>query len=266
MKLRDLGTLTGAVLLFGGPYSNAQALQALERRAGRLGISGTALVCTGDVVGYGADPMACIGQVRAMGAVVIAGNVERKLASGAPDCGCGFAPGSACDLLSDGWYRYAGRQVDSDTRDWMENLPDMAVFAHEGRRFAVVHGGLTDIARFLWPSSPDHAFRQEITAIEAVAGPVDGVVAGHCGLAFERVVGGVHWINAGVIGLPPHDGRSLTRYAVLTGDGVRFHRLDYDVGAAQAAMRAAGLTQGYDTALTSGFWPSQDVLPEAMRQ
>nr|WP_275116110.1 metallophosphoesterase family protein [Aliiroseovarius subalbicans] len=260
-----MGTLTGEVLCFGGPLSNLQALQALVGEASRRGVPSSNLICTGDVVGYGADPVACVALVRQLGCVVVAGNVERQLASGAGDCGCGFAPGSTCDRLSAGWYGHADSRVAPLARDWMEDLPDMAVFAYEGRRHAVVHGGLTDISRFLWPSSPDTDFALELAAIEAAAGPVDAVIAGHSGLAFERVVNGVHWINAGVIGLPSHDGRRQTRFATLDPDGARLHRLTYDVTGAVAAMRGAGLTQGYDTAMETGMWPSEDVLPHELR-
>ena len=266
MKIQDLGTVSGPVMLFGGPYSNLSASRALLHEARRRGVAPGNLLCTGDVVGYGASPLETLSEIAASGAVVIAGNVEKQLAVGAADCGCGFAPGAACAVLSDGWYSFAEGQMTGAWRDWMEALPDAAVFAHEGRRYAMIHGGLTDISRFLWPSSPEAAFQQEITAIEAACGPVDGVIAGHAGLAFERLINGVHWINAGVIGLPPHDGRRATRYATLDADGARFHRLSYDPGAAVSLMQAAGLTQGYERTLTTGIWPSEDVLPPALRR
>ncbi len=94
---------------------------------------------------------------------------------------------------------------------------------------------------------------------------MDGVIAGHSGLPFIRDVAGVRWINAGVIGMPPHDGAPATRYAWLAAGEVHLHRLDYDHGGAQAAMRRAGLCQGYDAALVSGYWPSEDVLPAELR-
>ena len=104
-----------------------------------------------------------------------------------------------------------------------------------------------------------------LAAIQAAAGPVDGVIAGHCGVAFERDISGIHWINAGAIGMPPHDGRRQTRYVTLHPDGARVHALDYDVAGAVAAMHTAGLTQGYDRALETGIWPSEDILPKEMR-
>lgn len=266
MKIRDLGSLSGEVWLFGGAYSNLQATGALLAAAGRHAIPGARLICTGDLVGYCASPAEVLAAVKASGAAVIAGNVERQLAVGAPDCGCGFSPGSACARLSQSWFAHADARVDAGWRNWMQALPDLAIFAHEGRRYAVVHGGLSDIARFLWPDTPEVAFVQEITAIIAAAGPVHGIIAGHCGVAFERMVQGVSWINAGAIGLPPHDARPMTRYASLRADGARFHRLSYDHQAAIAAMRTAGLVQGYEQTLEGGLWPSEDMLPAQMKR
>jgi hypothetical protein len=40
------------ILVFGGPYSNLRALQALRRRAHELGIAPSHCICTGDVVAY----------------------------------------------------------------------------------------------------------------------------------------------------------------------------------------------------------------------
>lgn len=266
MKIKDLGGLEGPVMLFGGVYSNLRALEALLAEAGRRGISPASMICTGDIAGYCAEPSESLALIRETGLPVVAGNVERQLAAGAGDCGCGFAPGSTCAALSDAWYDYADGAFDAEARGYMADLPDAAVFAHEGRRYAVIHGGVSDISRFLWPSSPDEAFRSEISAVTGAFGPVDGVIAGHSGVAFERVIDGVHWINAGVIGLPPHDGRADTRFVILSADGARIERLYYDHEGAAAAMRAAGLTQGYDATVSTGIWPSEDILPKELRR
>jgi predicted phosphodiesterase len=265
MRIEDLGELAGPVLLYGGPYSNLQATRAFFDEADRLGVPEKHRICTGDVVAYGADAAACCDMVRARGGAVLAGNCERQLAAGASDCGCGFDAGSACDLLSRGWYPHAAAQTGEAARTWMAGLPDLLVFQHGAMRWAVIHGGLTDVSRFIWPSDPDEVFREEIDAIEAAVGPVEGVVAGHCGVAFTRIVGNVTWLNAGVIGMPPHDGRPETRFALLAGGQSVIHRLRYDASAARGAMQAAGLVQGYDRALTTGRWPSEKSLPLQMR-
>lgn len=266
MRIVDLGDLPGRVVVFGGPYSNLQATEALLQVAGDA-----ALICTGDIVAYGADPAACVELVRNSGAAVIAGNCERQLAAGAMDCGCGFDDGSTCDRLSAAWFAHADQQTDADARAWMNALPDIATFAHAGRRFAVIHGGVTDIARFLWPCSPRDAFAEEISCLERHVGPIDAVIAGHSGIAFQRDIPisdtcSIAWINAGAIGLPPHDDRPLGRYVTLEDGRVFTDRLNYDQAAAHAAMTAAGLTQGYHDTMLTGRWPSEDVLPSELRR
>jgi len=266
VKIRDLGTLQGDVLLFGGAYSNLQALEALVAVARERGISPSNCIFTGDVVAYGADALACAETLAAFGCPTILGNCEQQLLDGAADCGCGFEEGTACDLASKTWFDHASRQIGPQAFDFWGDTPDWLTFAHEGKRFAVIHGGATDVARFIWPSDDVAIFEDEIAKIAAQAGAIDAVVAGHCGIPFERSVASKTWINAGVIGMPPHDGRTGTRYAILSCDGVRFHALPYDVEGAACAMERAGLTQGYEAGLRVGIWPSEDVLPPSLRR
>ena len=261
MQVSDFGRFDTPLVLFGGTYSNLQALLALQAVIGTR-----SAICTGDVVAYGGNPSETVALIRDLGYPVVAGNCERQIAEGADTCGCGFGAGSACDLLSRGWYPFALQSCDAETRAWMAALPDVGIFVQNNRRFAVLHGGATEISRFLWPSSEASDFQREISELETVLGPIDGVVAGHSGIAFHRMIGRHHWINAGAIGLPPHDGRCQTRYAVLEDGDVTFHRLDYDAQSARAAMEAKGLTQGYDQTLTTGIWPSEDILPVELRR
>lgn len=265
--LCDLGPVSGPVLLFGGPYSNLSATRAMMDEADRMDIPQANRICTGDVVAYCAEPEDTVALMRTRSGPVVAGNCEVQLAAKADDCGCGFDEGSACDLLSAGWYPFANRAISPGTRAWMADLPTCLVFSHAGRRCCVVHGGGTEISRFLWPVTSDDDLQAEARAIMAIAGPVDLIISGHSGVSFDRQIGSLRWVNAGVIGMPPNDGARATRFAVLGADGaVSLRSLDYDPGETVRAMRAAGLTQGYERALESGWWPSEDVLPEALRR
>ncbi|MBU8537257.1 metallophosphoesterase family protein [Falsiroseomonas tokyonensis] len=257
--------LDGPMLVFGGPYSNLQATQAVLAEAARRGIPPANILCTGDVVAYGADAAACCDLVMGSGIFVIAGNCEEQLAEAAGDCGCGFEEGTACDLLSRSWYAHANAEVTPAQRDWMRALPKRIVLAlPDGRRLAVLHGGASETSRFLFASTPDSVLAEEIAATGC-----DGVIAGHCGLPFARRVGDALWLNAGAVGMPADDGTPRVWFAVLTpgpdGLGVEILPLDYDHAAAAAAMRAARLPEGYAAALSSGIWPSADVLPAAER-
>lgn len=265
MKVVDLGNFDTPVLLFGGPYSNLHAMQALFQQARDLEIQPSNLICTGDIAAYCAHPSETIDLVQKLGCPVIAGNCEKQLGEGALDCGCGFGEGTACDLLSVGWFTHASANVTSAQREWMLNLPDVVVFTQSGLRYAVIHGGLTNISRFLWPVSTDEEFQEEIADIEGIVGSIDGVVAGHCGMQFSRKLANKIWINAGAIGMPANNGIQDTGFAILKSGEAQFHSLSYDVVSAVSAMQSADLKQGYESALETGYWPSEDILPIELR-
>ncbi len=256
MQIQDLGCLEGPVLLFGGVYGNLSALKAVLDEANRLG---AVPVCTGDIVAYCADGEACCALFQQEGIASIAGNCERNLAAGATDCGCGFQAGSACDRLSTGWFAHARATISAKSLRWMRALPDRISFTHAGRRYGVLHGGPDDIAQFIWPRA---AVSGPIKQAEAQMGPLDGVVAGHCGLGFRQG----RWINAGAIGMPPNCGTPETCFAVLNRGCNRYGRLRYNFKSTVAAMVAAGLVQGYERTLATGWWPSEDVLPQGLRR
>jgi predicted phosphodiesterase len=261
----EIRKIEGTLLVFGGPYSNLEATGAMRDEAERLGIPPSNVVCTGDVVAYGADPQATVDLVRDWGIPVVMGNCEEQLAAGGEDCGCGFEEGSACDQLAVAWYTYANARVDRAARQWMAALPRRIVVEIGGRRLAVVHGGATSINRFLFASSPPGWKLEEI-----LAGGCQGVIAGHCGLPFTQVIGERLWHNSGAIGLPANDGTPRVWYSLVTAEdgALRFeHRaLVYDHRRAAAKMREAGLPEGYAAALETGLWPSCDVLPAVERK
>ncbi|MEM6823534.1 MAG: metallophosphoesterase family protein [Pseudomonadota bacterium] len=261
VKVCDLGEIEGEVIGFGGVHSNLQALEALISIA-----NGRTAICTGDVVAYCGDPCAVVAALREAAWAVVAGNCERHIAVDAETCGCGFSEGSVCDINARAWFAHAKGALDSRDRAWMGELPDIATFFAHGQRWAVLHGGATAINRFLWPGSPEAAFVEEAALLRDLVGPVDAVLAGHSGIAFQRRVAGLTWINAGSIGLPPHDGGRATRYAVIGPHGVRLAELSYDAEAAAHAMRAVGLSQGYDKTLLTGWWPSEEILPPELRR
>ena len=264
-EVHDLGRLDGPVLIFGGPYGNLEATEAVLGEGARLGIPPQRTICTGDVVAYCADPRATVAAVRAAGVAVVMGNVEESLAADAEDCGCGFVEGTACARLAVQWYAFAQAALDADAKRWMARLPRALGFALDGRRLLVVHGAPSAISRFVFPSTPESELAAEIAATGC-----DGVVAGHSGLPFTRVLGGRLWHNAGVVGLPANDGTPRVWYSVLRAEAgglaVEHRVLTYDHRRAAAKMRERGLPEGYADALESGLWPSLDVLPPAERR
>lgn len=267
---RDLGILDGPVLVFGGPYSNLEAAEAIRAEARRLGIPPARTICTGDTVAYCADPGATVALIRDWGIAVVQGNVEEQLGAGADDCACGFTPGSACETLAQQWYAHAEREITADDRRWMAKLPRRVRFALAGRRMAALHGGASRINRWVFASTPAAEKHAEMALAGAEDAPVEGIVAGHCGLPFVDISGGRLWCNAGTVGLPANDGTPRVWYAILTPDGAGAIRVDirplaYDHARAAQKMRRAGLAESYARALENGIWPPSDILPPAER-
>ncbi|MDH3473946.1 MAG: metallophosphoesterase [Rhodospirillales bacterium] len=273
MEALDLGEIQGPLLVFGGPYGNLQATEALLAEAARLGIPPKNMLCSGDLVAYCGDPKATVALIRAAGIPVVMGNCEEQLGSGAEDCGCGYAEGSSCDLMAAQWYRYASEQLDAETKTWMARLPRRILLTLDGPgngpgsklRLAAIHGGLDLINRFVFPATPAAEKAEQL----ALAGG-DGVIGGHSGLPFSEIVSNHLWHNAGVIGLPANDGTPRVWYALLRpgpqGLEIEHRPLAYDHAAAAAAIRAADLPAAYAETLESGLWPADDVMPEADRK
>lgn len=259
----DLGAIDAPVLVYGGPYSNLQATQALFDRADALGIAPEHRINTGDIVAYCAAPEATTRAVTARGGPVVRGNCEESFGAGAEDCGCGFEEGSACDLLARGWFAHAMAELSPDSRAVMAACPAEIRFSMAGLRLSVVHGGFSAINRFIFPTD------QAAMADECARTGADIVLAGHSGVPLAQQVKRQWWLNAGVIGMPANDGDPRTWFMVLTpvatGLEVVFHRLAYDHAAAAAEMRRLGLAEGYARALETGLWPNMDVMPDADR-
>ena len=260
----DLGDITEPLLVFGGPYSNLHATNALIDEAQRLGIPPERWICTGDVAAYCAQPEETAQMLRASGCHLVFGNCEDSLGNRLDDCGCGFEEGTACDTLAGQWYTHADARLSEDSRQWMRTAPKTITFRMAGLSFLCVHGSRSLINRFVFPSTDPDLKRMEI-------GEFDGLIAGHSGLPFTQTIETKIWHNAGALGLPANDGTPRVWYSLLCPDdegGVEFshHALNYDWAAAARAMREAGLAEGYASGLETGLWPSLDVLPASEKK
>ncbi len=254
-------TTDAPLLVFGGPYSNLRATQAMIGEAARLGIARERVICTGDIVAYCAEPEETAQAIRDWGCHAIQGNCEEQLAAGSADCGCNFTEGTACDLLAKGWYPFAAARVSRSLCDWMGRLPRSIDFRFGGLRFRVLHGGGRMINRWVFASQAA-VLAEEMAEVDG-----DVVVAGHSGLPFIARAGSKCWFNPGVIGMPANDGTLDVWYGRIECDRgavkLSTHRLAYDHHAAAAAMRRSGHANGYARTLVTGIWPSFDVLPVA---
>ncbi len=264
MKKLDLGLLEGRLLIFGGPYSNLAATIAMKEWADYAGIPAESTLCTGDLVAYCAEPAETLKLVRDWGIHVVMGNCEEAFASEADDCGCGFDEESACSVLSRQWYRYAGERIGMDDRQWIEYLPRMIEFRYAGFGCKVIHAGVASINQFIFESDSLVDKSEQIGTVGT-----DIVIAGHSGIPFGQKVSAGYWLNAGMIGMPANDGCAGTWFMLIDNDNevpvVSWHRLEYAAHLSENSTTAAGMPE-YGEALTSGLWPSRDILPQWEKQ
>lgn len=259
---QHLGTLSGKILVFGGPYSNLQALTELQNIAERLGIPPQNIICTGDVVGYCAQPEESVQRVKEWGIHCISGNVEQNIVSGEDDCGCNYTEGGRCDLFSRTWFPYAVRALSADSVRWMADLPQHLHFSYARKSVAVVHGSFAGVSEFVFKSTPWSIKEKHFQSTAT-----DVILAGHAGLPFADVQHERFWLNAGVIGMPANDGTSRVWYLLLDdAEGTfsySFEFLTYDNVLTNKLMRENELPDAYAQTLLTGIWDNCEILPEA---
>lgn len=278
---RLLGNFSGPLLVFGGAYSNLQALQAVRAEAERRGIPPQNVICCGDTAGYCADPEGCLDLIEDWGIHAIAGNVETNLVAGRDDCGCGFGDGSRCDMFAKLWYNYAANNISERNKAYMAALPDILRFTYAGKSVVVLHGSPRNQSEFVWRSTP-----AELKAQFGANAGAEVVIGGHCGLPFadsfelaadsrpsgrspspnrQPTTGNGLWLNAGVIGMPANDGTPRTWFMTLddkTGFDYHFHPLKYDHQGAKARMlNDRRLPVSYAATLTTGIWDNTEIMP-----
>ncbi len=257
----NLGTVTSSLLIFGGPYSNLAATRAVLATAKSPAIPSSSIICTGDVVAYGAEPEQTCRLLIESGIQVVMGNCEESLANDSSDCGCGFDENMLCSLLSQKWYRYARQNISRQSREWMSGLPTAIAFDCYGKKFRVIHGGIKQINQFIFSSTQAHIKQQQLDELM-----VDCIIGGHSGIPFGQTLGEQYWLNAGVIGVPANDSTRQGWYLLIEPFNDRinisWHRLEYEFEKSARAMLQAGLDE-YAESLLTGLWPSSDVLPVA---
>ncbi|SEC31988.1 Calcineurin-like phosphoesterase superfamily domain-containing protein [Tenacibaculum sp. MAR_2009_124] len=256
----QLDSITGNTILFGGVYSNLQALEALIQVAKEEGIAPENCFCTGDIVGYCAQPEKTVQKFIDWGANSIIGNVELQLRNGDEDCGCDFKAGSRCDTFSKSWYPYAQHLLSEESINWMQSLPDHICFTYAEKKMTLVHGSYENISEFIFKSTPWKQKEPSFTITDS-----DVIIAGHSGLPFVDKFQDKLWLNPGVIGMPANDGHPHVWYAILddsNGFSFEFKTLKYDHSKANKLMIKNNLPKEYAKTLLTGFWDNMEILPQ----
>ena len=226
------------IALFGDIHANLEALQAVLVDAEQQGC--TDYVCLGDVVGYNADPAACLERVRAMNCPVVKGNHDED-ASGTHSLDA-MNPVAAAALE---WTR---QQLTEEQRLWLRRLR----MVRQVEDFTIVHSTLDQPAnwnyvtnRFDAMSNFSYQFTQVCfhghTHVPRVYVKTDKVQE----VPAESVVieeGSKYFINAGSVG-QPRDGDWRACYAIYDLDHhlVVFRRVEYDIEMTQKKILDANL-------------------------
>ncbi len=255
-----LGNITGKTLLFGGVYSNLQALEALKQVAEKENIAPENCICTGDIVGYCAQPEESVQLFKLWGAKSIVGNVEIQLRENADDCGCDFREGSRCDGFSQLWYPYAQSKLSENSLDFLKTLPNYINFNYADKKVSVVHGSYFNVSEFIFKSSSWATKQPNFEATKS-----DVIIAGHCGLPFHHQEKDNLWLNPGVIGMPANDGSPAVWYAILedTQNTLSFtHKtLNYNYKLTSTLMQNGLLPEEYSRTIVTGIWDNTEILP-----
>lgn len=259
-KIEHLGKISGKILLFGGVYSNLQALEALKQIAEKENIAPENCICTGDIVGYCAQPEETVQLFKLWGVKSIVGNVEIQLRENASDCGCDFREGSRCDGFSQLWYPYAQSKLSKNSLEFLKTLPNHITFTYANKRTTVVHGSYFNISEFIFKSTDWNLKKPNFRATNS-----DVIIAGHCGLPFHHQEEHKTWLNPGVIGMPANDGNPSVWYAILDDSNNSFNfthaTLDYNYKLTSKLMQNGLLPEEYSRTIVTGIWDNTEILP-----
>jgi len=232
------------VLVVSDVHGNWPALEAVAA------VPHDAVLCLGDVVGYGPQPAECLRWLRSSGAAMAQGNHDRSLADGVPPrCRPDF------EWLAAATRQVARRQLTEEETAFLRALPPKREVALDGRRLVLLHAAPADpLYGYLGPDP--EAWREAVTGIQA-----DLVLVGHTHLQFHLRLGSVDVVNPGSLG-QPKDGDPRAAYAILEDGVPRLERSSYPVERTAEALAAAGIAPAALTALTALLRTGRlDALP-----
>ena len=202
----------------------------------------THVVCLGDVVGYNARPKECLQIVRDMGIPCVKGNHDEYCSS--EEHLEGFNP-HAADAVH--WTR---NQLNDEDKKWLRELK----YSRMAANFTMVHATLDAPERWGYvfdKLAAAASFPYQTTQMcffghthVPVAFMRDTVVRGGTYSKFKIDPAKKYFINVGAIG-QPRDNNPKAAYVIYDMDActIELRRLDYDIAAAQAKIREAGLPE-----------------------
>ncbi|BDS08605.1 serine/threonine protein phosphatase [Oceaniferula spumae] len=228
------------VAIFSDIHANLEALEAILADSEEQGCD--SYICLGDVVGYNADPAACLERVKAMGCPVVKGNHDQ-------DCGHDTSLEMMNPVAAEA-LQWTREQLSPEQRQWLARLR-MVRQVHD---FTIVHSTLDQpnswnyvtnkfdaMANFSYQVTPvcfyghTHVPRVFIRGQRVQEVPAETI---------QIEEGSKYFINTGSVG-QPRDGDWRASYCIydLEQQMIVFRRLEYDLETAQKKIRDAGLPE-----------------------
>jgi len=207
-----------------------------------------AVMCLGDLVGYGAFPNEVIDFVRSRNVPVLMGNYDDGVGYDRDDCCCVYKD-PADDALGHQSLLWTRAHVTSERKTYLRELPFDRREVIDGRRVRYVHGSPRKINEYLYEDRPESVFRNVARAADC-----EVLFFGHTHLPYQKQVEGTLFVNTGSVG-KPKDGDPRAGYVLADfGPELRIvvRRVAYDVTAAAQAVRDSGLPPHFADLLESG--------------
>ena len=211
----------------------------------------------GDLTGYAPWPNEVVALLREREIPGIAGNYDSTVATDYKHCGC-RADSPHEEELSHLSYEWTQSHVTPETKRYLASLPfriDIRPLGGHvsGPTITLIHGNQTLNTVYVTEDRPD-SFLEKM-ARDMGTRAQDIICFGHTHKPWQRVVGGVQFINTGSVGRPK-DGDWRACYALLSmeasGARVEFVRVPYDVEEAADAIRLSDLPSEFAEVLKSG--------------
>lgn len=211
----------------------------------------------GDLTGYAPWPNEVVALLRERVIPGIAGNYDSTVATDYKHCGC-KADSPHEEELSHLSYEWTRSHVTPETKRYLASLPfriDIRPLGGHasGPTMTLIHGNQTLNTVYVTADRPDSFLEKVARDVGARAGDV--ICFGHTHKPWQRVVGGIQFINTGSVGRPK-DGNWRSCYVLLSmdvsGASVEFVRVPYDVDEAADAIRVSDLPTEFAEVLKSG--------------
>ena len=240
------GSARVRLALFSDIHGNLQALDAVL--ADIAAQRPDAVYCLGDLVGYGANPNEVTERLRERGYPTVMGNYDDGVGFERDECGCAYREEDE-RRRGQRSLEWTTARTSPENKAYLRSLQHEIRFQDEGRRVLLVHGSPRKMNEYLFEDRPLSSFERLAAASNA-----DLIAFGHTHTPYVKDVDGVRFLNVGSVG-KPKDGDWRACYAIVDDAMVTFRRVEYDVAAAAAAIRAANLPQEFAVDVETGGRP-----------